>query len=116
MDVLSGCAFRRQCLGSDPEHVTSHNVKFEKFRRPLRRQPLVLQRVLARPAVGLLAISSSCKPDGCGGNETDRLEDVCPTIVITIEAESRNIVFNRFSMHGEAGVRKTYDSLLMVQQ
>ncbi len=114
MDASRGGAFRRQRLGSDPEQVTSHSVKFDKFRRPLRRQPLVLQRVLARPAVGLLAIS--CRPDGCGGNETERLEDVCVTSVITIEAESRYIVFNRFSMHGEAGVRKTYDSLLMAQQ
>ncbi len=88
VDVSSGGAFRRQRLGSDPEHVTSHSVKFEKFRRPLRRQPLVLQRELARPAVGLRAISSSCKPDGCRGNETDRLEDVCPASVITIEAEN----------------------------
>ncbi len=89
MDASRGGAFRRQRLGPDPEQVTSHSVKFDKFRRPLRRQPLVLQRVLARPAMGLLAISSSCRPDGCGGNETDRLEDVCPTSVITIEAENR---------------------------
>ncbi len=88
MDVSSGGAFRRQRLGSDPEQATSHSVKFEKIRRPLRRQPLVLQRELALPAVGLRAISSSCKPDGCRGNETDRLEDVCPASVITIEAES----------------------------
>ncbi len=88
VDASRDGAYKRQRLGSDPEQVTSHSVKFDKFRRPLRRQPLVLQRVLARPAVGLLAISSSCRPDGCGGNETDRLEDVCPTTVITIEAEN----------------------------
>ncbi len=92
MDASSGGAFRRQRLGSDPEQVTSHSVKFKKFRRPLRRQPLVLQRVLARPAVGLLAISSICKPDGCGGNETERLEDVCPTSVIEIDAKANELV------------------------